>query len=275
MALVDYIGEGGVALSGVAEVEFEATLRLVDYTGMSGFSLSGSAEILSPDEYTGSGGLWVTGSARIQNFPGNAYSANDRWVSNTGVDTPFLYERLNHQKNPLASRDSIVYIEGTPQENVVPTVYSCYWDSASEEVRLFTTDLTDYTVLFAVADLVKLDLTFDPAGLPVVVYEVVNEVWIYTWDTDTVQFTQYKIADGTNPFVCWDERREEFVATGDILVVYQVGNSIFMRKSRNDYGVEYATTVLNFVNSFSIEGFGMTTDHKMHIRFRVTKTSGD
>lgn len=274
--LVEYTGEGEVLLTGEATTEIVNTLLLVEFEGSGGLGFSGSADSFTPPMITGSGGMILTGSARITNAPGNPYLPNDRWTNNVSLQSEFLYGRLLHQKKNFGSRDSIVYIEGTPQAEVTPVLYNCLYDSNSGEVRLYVAGATTYDVLFIEPELVKLDLTFDVNGRPVVVYQVGTEVWLHQYDTDIADYTEFKISDGTQPFVCWDERREEYVTTGDILVVYKKDTSIYMRKSRDDFELEYATSVLNRATAdFTIQGFGMTVTHRMQIRVLITKVLED
>jgi hypothetical protein len=274
--LVEYTGEGEVLLTGEATAEIVNTLLLVEFEGSGGLGFSGSADSFTPPMITGSGGMILTGSARITNAPGNPYLPNDRWTNNVSLQAEFLYGRLLHQKKNFGSRDSIVYIEGIPQAEVTPVLCNCLYDVTSGEVRLYVAGATTYDVLFIEPELVKLDLTFDVNGRPVVVYQVGIEVWLHQYDTDIEDYTEFKIADGTQPFVCWDERREEYVTTGDILVVYKKDTSIYMRKSRDDFELEYATSVLNrATDDFTIQGFGMTVTHRMQIRVLITKVLED
>lgn len=269
--LVSYTGAGGITLSGVATIEFIDAGALVDYIGSGGFVLTGSALISSTVFYTGSGGFILAGAAQIQNVPANPYSANDRWTTNTPLATNFLYFRLLHQKNPLASRDKIEYIEGVEPEDSWEYPVNCVYDSTTGEVSIYS-EVSEAEVLFTTLGITKLDITFDVNGRPVVVYELADEIWLYAYDTVFAEYSQFKIADGTSPFVCWDERRAEYVTTGDILVIYKRDNSVFMRRSRDEYLIEYATSLMNLANPFEIEGFGMTTTYRMQIRIRSTRT---
>ena len=264
--LVSYTGEGGAEFSGTAGVEEGNALLLVDYVGQGGLEFGGTAGVWIPPMVVGSGGLSLYGAARVLNVPALPYSPNELFTTNNSLASNFLYNRLLYQRNPLGARDEFTYTAVPEYESLVGLPIEVFYESTTQTI-LYRVGNVAWEEFAQVEGVQKLDVTMHPEDLLEVCWEVDGEIF-----TKTLAGPIEKVANGTQPYIVRDERREDYLNSSDTMLVYTQSNSVFLRKKRENYLVEYATSLMDLPPPFTIIGFGMTDTFRLQIRVQVLRS---
>lgn len=266
VVLVAYVGTGEIELYGSASAEEGNALLLVDYLGQGGFNLSGSSSVWVTPIVVGSGGLSLYGAARVLNVPALPYSPNELFTTNNSLAANFLYNRLLYQRNPLGARDEFTYTTVPEYESLVGLPIEVLYVESSQTI-LYRLGNVAWEEFAQVEGVQKLDVTMHPEDLLEVCWEVDGEIF-----TKTLTGPVEKVANGTQPYIVRDERREEFLNSSDTMLVYTQFNNVFLRKKSEDYLVEYATSLMDLPPPFTIIGFGMTDTFRLQIRVQVLRS---
>lgn len=266
VVLVSYTGEGGAEFSGTAGVEEGNALLLVEYVGQGGVEFGGTAGVWIPPIVVGSGGLSLYGAARVLNVPALPYSPNELFTTNNSLASNFLYNRLLYQRNPLGARDEFTYTTVPEYESLVGLPIEVFYESTTQTI-LYRVGNVAWEEFAQVEGVQKLDVTMHPEDLLEVCWEVNGEIF-----TKTLAGPVEKVANGTQPYIVRDERREDFLNSSDTMLVYTQSNSVFLRKKSEDYLVEYATSLMDLPPPFTIIGFGMTDTFRLQIRVQVLRS---
>ena len=187
---------------------------------------------------------------------------NNQW-SSMPVIADLLYPR-DTKESLLSSKDyGPIAVQNTTQ-GLKAKVWSVSYDSASGAVRL-----QDGSLLFVEKNIKELDLTFNQTANPFVAYRVGSNIKIFWYDTTTSTYVNKTIGLGDQPFCYLDERRPEFSAKSDVILIYHRNGSVYYRLQRDRFDIERPTGITGKTN-LVIENFGMAKNNRLLIKFYET-----
>lgn len=94
---------------------------------------------------------------------------------------------------------------------------------------------------------------------------VVNGVVKFRWyDSTILDYTITTLPDALTPKCCLDDKREQALATSDIILAYVLNNNLYFRAQRDRYTIEY---LLKANVDGLLEKIGMTD--KLRVQFQL------
>lgn len=123
------------------------------------------------------------------------------------------------------------------------------------------------TVLFNQPGIIRLSLSFDNNMQPAIAYEIDEEVRFYWFDSVSSGYVTTTYAGARTPRVTHDDKREFEAAKSDVLLVYLRDSTLYHRKQRDRYLIEYPLETA-LPKTLRLVNVGMGTNYRIHFEMR-------
>lgn len=184
---------------------------------------------------------------------------NNQW-SSLPVIADLIYPRDTKPSATTSLDYGPIAIQNTTQ-GLRTKVWTASYDATSGAVKL-----QDGSLLFVEKDIKELDLTFNQTANPFIAYRVGSNIKIFWYDVTIPAYTTKVIGIGDQPFCFLDERRPEFSSKSDIILIYHRDGSVYYRRQRDRFEIEFSTGITNKEN-LVIENFGMAKNNRLQIKY--------
>lgn len=184
---------------------------------------------------------------------------NNRWTD-TAVKGVLIHPYSTPQLNPHSTQDLGPIAVGDTSQGTSARVWTATLDKSGQVV------LEDYGVLFTRQGLYRICLTFDTNGRPSVAFEDKDGVWVWWYDTLISANTFAYIGQGNTPFIRLDERRADFSAIADMVLVYFRDGKLFFRLQRDRFLTEYTTQFENIFPT-TVLNFGLADNQRLQLEY--------
>lgn len=126
-----------------------------------------------------------------------------------------------------------------PSKGLQYQVWTCEYISG--RVRLSAPNQVSSIDIFEAPDITELSLAFDQNMRPFIAYMQADTAKFYWYDTLTAQAIHTDLPAGSIcPCACLDDKRSMQVSASDIILAYIRNRTLYMRRQRDRYGVEYS-----------------------------------
>lgn len=147
---------------------------------------------------------------------------------------------------------------GVDIRNTSQGLSSYLWECYYEDDKIIIKNDEVTHELLSVPDVEYLSFSFDQNLNPNVVYvNSNNESYLYWYDSSLAEQVTTYIGDNlVTPNLSFDDKREQFISSSDIILAYLKEGSLYYRQQRDRYTVEYFVSDVG--NGIVIEQIGLT-----------------